>query len=243
MSKLRIGIVEDEAIIADSMAETLLKLGYEVAEPAASYAEAIQMIEDEKPDLLLLDIQLKGKKDGIDLAAKIKETYRLPVIFITANADSATIERAKKVNPANYLTKPFTKGDLYIAIEICLHNYHEAKPTKPVQANSKPLNGNYLFIKDGQLYNKVKIDDIIYLQSKHVYIHIHTLDKIFLVRSSLNDYLGHLDTGIFFRVHRSYVINLNHLQSINAEYVIINGVTLPVGKTYRDQLLKKLNLE
>ena len=65
MSKLKIGIVEDEVIIADHIAEILVKLGYDVAEPAASYAEAVQMIDDEKPDLLLIDIQLRGKRDGI----------------------------------------------------------------------------------------------------------------------------------------------------------------------------------
>ncbi len=82
MSKIKIGIVEDEAIIADNLSNTLTQLGYDVAEPATSYAEAITMIETEKPDLLLLDIQLKGKKDGIDLAMKIKEDYHLPFIFL-----------------------------------------------------------------------------------------------------------------------------------------------------------------
>ncbi len=242
MSKLKIGIVEDEVIIADHIAGILLKLGYEVAEPAGSYGEAVQMIEEEKPDLLLLDIQLKGKKDGIDLASKIKEDYHLPVIFLTANADSATVERAKKVNPASYLIKPFTKDDLYTAIEICIHNTSTSRRENLSETNNNFVVNNALFIKEGQHFNKVKFADILYLESEHVYVNVCTAAKTFLVRSSLQDYLIHFDPKYFFRIHRSYVINLEHIQSVNAEYVIINGFTLPVGKSFRDQLLGRLNL-
>lgn len=240
MSKVKIGIVEDEVIIADHIANVLVKLGYDVAEPANSFAEAIQMIEDERPDLLLLDIQLRGKKDGIDLAIKIKDDYQIPVIFLTANADSATVDRAKKANPCTYLLKPFTNEDLYAAIEICIHNFAATKPEKTSQNNF--LLNNALFIKDGQLFIKVRFSEILYLESEHVYVNVHTVGKAFLVRSSLHDYLQLFDSNFFFRIHRSYVINLEHIQSINAEYVIINGVTLPIGKSFRDQLLSRLNL-
>ncbi len=241
MSKVKIGIVEDEAIIAEYIASVLTQLGYQVAEPAGAYTEAIQMIEEEKPDLLLLDVQLRGKKDGIDLAAKIKEDYRIPFIFLTANADVATVERAKKVNPASYLIKPFTKDDLYTAVEICLHN-SSSSPQKATEPAGKTFTATALFIKDGQLFNKVKFADILYLESEHVYVNVYTVGRKFLVRTSLQDYLIHFDPQNFLRIHRSYVINLEHMQTVHAEYVIVNGITLPVGKSFRDQLLKRLNL-
>jgi DNA-binding LytR/AlgR family response regulator len=242
MIKLKIGIVEDEVIIADNIADILQKLGYKVAEPAATYAEAMQMIEDEKPDLLLLDIQLKGKKDGIDIATKINEVYRIPFIFLTANADTATVDRAKKANPSNYLVKPFTKEDLYAAIEVCLYNSYAFKAARPLTAGSNFALSDALFIKDGQLFYKVKFSDILYMESEHVYVNVYTAHKSFLVRSSLNDYLANFDAETFFRIHRSYVINLNHVHSVSAECVIINGVTLPVGRSYRQQLFGRLNL-
>src|SRR5436190_6769504 len=127
MDKIKIGIVEDEAIIADSLSHTLQQLKYDVAEPVASYSQALEMIESEKPDLLLIDIHLSGSKDGIDLAWKIKEDYDLPFIFLTANADAATVERAKNTEPPAYLVKPFNKDDLYTSIEICFHNYNKRK--------------------------------------------------------------------------------------------------------------------
>lgn len=241
MSKLKIGIVEDEVIIADHIADILANLGYDVAEPADSYAEALQMIEDDRPDLLLLDIQLRGKKDGIDLAQKIKDDYQLPVIFLTANADSATVERAKKVNPSSYLIKPFTKDDLYTAIEVCMHNWSAIKPPT-VDTPGKAFINNSIYIKDGQLFNKVKFSEILYLESEHVYVNVHTACKTFLVRTSLQDYLVQFNPQSFLRIHRSYVINLEHIHSVHAEYVVINGVTIPVGKSYKEQLAGRLNL-
>jgi two-component system response regulator LytT len=242
MSTLKIGIVEDEVIIADHMADILIKLGYEVIEPADSYAEAIQMIEQKMPDLLLLDIQLKGKRDGIDLAAKINDEYHIPFIFLTANADAATVERAKNVNPSSYLIKPFTKDDLYTAIEICMHNFSGLSPSKSSNASNNFIVSNALFIKEGQHFNKVKFADILYLESEHVYVKVHTANKVFLIRNSLQKYLENFDENYFLRIHRSYAINLEHIQSVNSEYVIINCVTLPVGKSYKDQLLDRLNL-
>ncbi len=242
MNKIKIGIVEDEVIIADHIADILLKLGYDVPEPAGTYAEAIQMIEDEMPDLILIDIQLKGKRDGIDLAQKIKEEYRTPFIFVTANSDSMTVERAKKVNPASYLLKPFTKDDLYAAIEICIHNSSASKSENGEGVFHNYIVNDALFIKEGPHFIKVKFSDILYLESEHVYVNVHTLHKTFLVRSSLQDYLQHFNDKTFLRIHRSYAVNTEHIQSIHAEYVSINDLMLPVGKSYRDHLFKRLNL-
>src|ERR1700733_4741535 len=120
---LKIGIVEDEMLIAERIKTILDSLGYEVAGPCGTYTDALQMLGNEKPDLVLLDIRLSGAKDGIDVATEIREKFDIPFIFLTANSDAATLERAKKVNPPAYLVKPFTKDDLFTSIEIAFHNY------------------------------------------------------------------------------------------------------------------------
>ena len=94
MPKIKIGIVEDEVVIAHTIESTLDDLGYEYCGPASSYGEALELLETDKPDLLLLDINLSGKRDGIDLAEKINLLYRLPFIFLTANSDLTTIDRS-----------------------------------------------------------------------------------------------------------------------------------------------------
>jgi DNA-binding LytR/AlgR family response regulator len=241
MSKIKIGVIEDEVITADSLCSTLYQLGYDVTEPAASYAEALVMIEEDKPDLLLLDIQIKGKRDGIDLAMKINETNSIPFIFLTANADEATVQRAKLAAPGAYLLKPFTHNDLYTAIEVCLHNALNRSSNSTAESNHL-INSDSLFIKDGGSFHKVKFSDVLYLESEHVYVQVHTCEKKYLVRTSMQDYLSHFNEQKFFRIHRSYVINLDHLQSVSADDVLINGVWLPLGKTYQQDLFARLKI-
>lgn len=86
--------MEDEVVIADNICMILEDLGYELLEPAINYDEALETIQNNQPDIAILDIQLGGRKDGINLAWKIKEDYDLPFIFLTSNSDTATLERA-----------------------------------------------------------------------------------------------------------------------------------------------------
>ena len=240
MSKLKIGIVEDEMIIAANLSNILENMGYDIASIASTYIEALEMIDNEKPDLVLLDINIKGKKDGIDIAWKIREDYDIPFIFLTANADAATVERAKLIEPPAYLVKPFNKDDLYASIEICLHNYTKRKAEKA--ANENYAIKDSLFIKEGSYFHKVKFEDILYLESDHVYVNVHTLNKKIMVRSTMQQYISNFDERKFFRIHRSYVINLDHIQTINTENIVINGITLPIGKMFRDDLLSHIKL-
>ena len=125
MKKLKVLVVEDEIIIADNICRTLQSLGYEVFEPALNFSEAVASIENEKPDIAILDIHLAGAKTGIDLAKKINHSYNFPFIFLTANADVSVVNNVKKVAPQAYLIKPFSKNELYTSIEIAIHNFSD----------------------------------------------------------------------------------------------------------------------
>ena len=113
-------IVEDEGLIANDLAIQLRSSGYEVSAIAASGEEALAVIEKSQPDLVLMDIRLKGKLDGIDAALQIRSEYALPVIFLTSHADADTVARAKYAEPFGYLVKPFRQVTLCSAIEIAL---------------------------------------------------------------------------------------------------------------------------
>ncbi len=238
MSKIKIAVVEDEIIIADSICNSLTELGYEALEPAINYSEALKTIEKEKPDIAILDIQLSGKKDGIDLAWKIKEDYDIPFIFLTSNADKLTVDRAKRVSPPAYLVKPFNKDELYTSIEIAIFNHGKVNKE---EMNSAIIR-DALFVKQDTAFQKVYFNDITFITSDHVYLEIHSVQKqSILVRDSLNEYIKKLDEN-FFRVHRSFIVNLNHLQSIETNSIIVAGKEIPIGKNYRNELLNKVNL-
>lgn len=243
MQPTKIVIVEDEVIVADNIRDTLEDLGYEVPEPAVTYTEALDLIEDEKPDLVLLDIQLGGLKDGIDLAAIIKEKYDIPFIFLTANADRATVERAKKVEPPAYLVKPFNREDLYTSIEVALYNSEKNKAKgKSEDDNSNYILSDSIFIKSGHYYQKVKFSDVLYLQSDHVYVKVITKDKDYLVRAALQEYINHFDQNTFIRVHRSYVVNMEHITGVDASTLKLGDKEVPLGRRHRDEVLSRLHL-
>jgi two-component system response regulator LytT len=237
---IKVGIVEDEMIIADNIESVLTQLGYATAGPVINYTKALEMVTREQPDIVLIDIMLSGKKDGIDLAWKIKEDFNLPIIFLTANADAATIERAKRLNPSAYLIKPFSKEDLYSAIEICLFNFtprtHAVEKKENVQINDS------LFIKTGQRFNKVKLADILYIETNNVYLNIYTEKQKLVVRKNLQEYLKIIGSPEFIRVHKTYAINLAHVDSLNSDRVIIKNIEIPIGKVYRDELMNALRI-
>ena len=239
MSKVKILVVEDEIIIADNICDALEDLGYLALEPAINYTEAIQRIEEEIPDIAILDIQLSGIKTGIDLAKKIRESYNFPFIFLTSNSDAATVSEAKEVMPPAYLVKPFTKDELYTSIEIALHNF--SKKVGEVNDNNFIIKDS-IFVKEKGYYTKIFFKDILYLKSAHVYIEIFLKDnKKIVIRTSLNEILEKLSKN-FIRVHRGYIINTTYLTQItNTSVKILNNV-LPIGKKFKEEIVKKINL-
>ena len=223
MSKVKILVVEDEIIIADNICDTLTDLGYETLEPAINFTEAVELIESESPDIAILDIQLSVQKTGIDLARKINEDYNFPFIFLTSNSDTVTLNEAKKVMPPAFLVKPFSN-----------------KEGEVNEANL--IIKDAFFIKEKGLFIKINFQDILYLKAAHVYVEIMLKDKtVHVVRGSLNDIITRLNSK-FIRVHRGYIINSYYLQQINHVYLKINEDNIPIGKTYREKLLKRINL-
>lgn len=121
MKKARILVVEDEVIIAIQLEEKLKSLGYEVTSTVNNADDAIQKVENDKPDLILMDIHIQGDKDGIETAAIIRERSKIPVVFSTAYLDEERIERARITMPFGYLRKPFQERDLKLTLELALH--------------------------------------------------------------------------------------------------------------------------
>ncbi len=243
MAELKIGIVEDELVIARTIVSTLEELGYSHCGPAISYTEALDMLETDKPDLLLLDIQLAGRKDGFDVAEQLNDTYKLPFIFLTANSDIETIDRAKTVKPHAYIVKPFTKEELYAAIEIAFHNFSgtrtDARPEKPASSAAR----NFIFVKDGYVFRKVFFEELLYLESEANYVLLHlTSQKKIMVRSTINDFMEQLEPGRFVRIHRRFAVNDHFIEDIFPSELSIRGEKLPIGKSYREELLRRVGI-
>jgi two-component system, response regulator PdtaR len=120
MANPKVLIVEDDKLIAHIEQWRLLKLGYDVCGSAGTGTEALNCVAKMRPDVVLIDISLKGEIDGIETALKIKKDFNIPIIFVSAHFDGATIDRAKAIHPEGFIKKPFDDNDLRIAIELGL---------------------------------------------------------------------------------------------------------------------------
>ena len=130
MNNIKILLVEDDIIVSEVIKENLVVLGYTVTAIADSGKQALREVALTRPDLVLMDICLKGKMDGIQASAKIWDEFKVPVIYLTANLDINTIQRAKNTAPFGYITKPFNERELQTTIEIALHRHKLEKKLK-----------------------------------------------------------------------------------------------------------------
>ena len=121
MTKAKILVVEDEWIIANDIKDSLITMGYMVSGLAASSEEAMARVEECQPDLVLMDIVLKGEKNGIETVKDIRARYDIPVIYLTAYDNQFLVDQAKLTDNHGYLLKPFKDRELHIAIELALH--------------------------------------------------------------------------------------------------------------------------
>lgn len=226
---LKVLIVEDEMIIAEDMKEMLMELGYSVNAIANNYAEAIETLKNNEIDIVLVDINLNDRKDGIDLVQFIHEHYSLPTIYVSSNSDKATIEKAKKFKSNGFVVKPFSKEDLFTSIELAISNFMATPKTK-----------EYLFIKNKDMFVKVSLDEMLWLKSDQNYTEVITPKKKYLVRGTVKETLDQLDHR-FIRIHKSYVVNFEKITAINSISVMINQQELPIGKLYKEEVLLKIN--
>jgi DNA-binding LytR/AlgR family response regulator len=247
MSTIKILIVEDELIIAEDIRMELEGLGYEVVGIAASYDEALDIFLSKHPDVMLVDILIAGEKDGIELALTIRKQEDVPLIFLTSHADKGTVERAKQAKPDAYLVKPFERADLFTAIEIAFFNYVNKKPRDTSDESIEEKNNfilkDSIFIKKDYLLIKVRFDEIRWFKAEGNYIELYCPGKKYLVRSSMREFLAKLPPAIFVQTHKSYAVNLDHIDSIDHSTVYIGKEEIPIGRTFLDQLKRILNIE
>lgn len=243
MSKLKLFIVEDEPIIMDYLEQCLLDAGFEVVGKADDFNAARKSVQDNKPDLLLLDINLGEGPDGVDLAHFVNQQLKIPFLFVTSNTDAQTLDRVKLTNPAGFIMKPFRKDDLVTQIELAWHAFQVRKSNTGVVFANSVLANTYFFIKDKQKLVKLAYSDISYVEACDNYSILYTGDSKFIISYSLKHVEAKLPLKDFLRVHRSYLVNITQISQINPKSLVLaDGKEVPVSEAHRSELLKRVNL-
>ncbi|MFV9550508.1 LytR/AlgR family response regulator transcription factor [Algibacter sp. PT7-4] len=241
-AKTKILIVEDEMIIAANISLQLTTLGYEVTGLVTRGEEALMHIEQHQPDILLLDINLKGNIDGIETAKIMQKTFNIPIIYLTANADEAHFNRAKVTNPYAFISKPFKKLDLERAIELTVNRIKTEKQTnKPLVEKTTPfILSDSIFVRHSEKMVRVNIKDILYIEAERNYCRIYSKIKEYLLVITLKDLDEKLPQQHFIRVHRSFIVNLSQIDEVATSHIVIAKKAIPVSKSLKEELLNRL---
>lgn len=238
MEQIRVLIVEDEFITIEAISSILKEMNCKISGDAMSAEEAIAILEKGETDLVILDINIKGTKDGIWIGEKIKNNYNIPFIYLTAFGDNQTVKRAIETGPYGYLVKPFSKMDVYTAIEVAINNHSRTNSSRNRTQETTP---DIIFIRSDYNFIKLNIKDIVYVKSDKNYLDIYLEDKKHVVRGKLSDFLDNLPSSDFMKVHRSYVVNLQKIDLIASGFLEIKNHQIPIGNDYKAELQKRIN--
>lgn len=240
-SPVKILIVEDEMIIAANISLQLSVLGYEVTGIISKGEDAFNHVRENSPDIVIMDIQLKGEMDGIDTARAIKTEFDIPIIYLTANVDDENFNRAKATNPSAFISKPFKKLDLQHAIELTTHRLSRNGESSADQGCESPyVQSDSIFVRKNERMIKIMIDDILYFEADRNYCKIFSRNKDCLLVMTLKEIDEKLPKDRFLRIHRSYIVNLSHVDEVAGSHVVIGKKAIPMSKNLRNELLNRL---
>lgn len=210
----KILIVEDQVLIANYIKNILADNEITDVELAFTVEIATDKLKVYTPDIILLDINLHGKNTGILWAKEFVKKGQ--IIFITGQTEKETMLKAFEVNPVTYLTKPVKESDLIAAIEL-------AKIKNKV---------NYVIVKNGFDEVKLHFEDILFLKSDKNYVDIQLTNKTITVRNTLDNFCKELDNDLFFRVHRSYVVNKSKITQKKSSSIKVDDFELPISRNF-----------
>lgn len=249
MPKTNVLVVEDESIVSKDIQHSLKKLGYNVVGAASTGERAFELAASEKPDIILMDIMLKGEMNGIETASRVKEELQIPVIYLTAYADESTLEKAKVTEPYGYIIKPFKEVDLHTSIEMALYKFSKEKEVIKARDLFYSIIENkdskdFIFVKSKSRLVKIKTIDIYFVEALKDYVVINTLDSRYTIHSTMKEIVAKLEQDNFIRVHRSFIVRLDKIASIEYPNLHLENdkKIIPIGGSFKDDLINKLNL-
>jgi DNA-binding LytR/AlgR family response regulator len=245
----RILLVEDEAIVRRDLEITLKNHGHEVVGACATAEEAVELCEELRPHVVLMDIHLR-EGSGVDAANLIKERTGTPVIFISANSDSSTLSKARLAVPHGFITKPFKAVDVIAAVDVALYNHDQHLSVVHQRDRLRGiLNGRdenaCIFIRQKDREEGIPLKDIHYVEALKDYVGIHVKDRRYVIHSTMTDMERRLPADSFLRVHRSYIVRIDRIMAVDGPDLIMDKQeqAIPIGVRYAAMVRQRLALD
>lgn len=223
-NKKKVLIVDDEVFISEQLNIILQGLDYEVTGMAYDTKSALDSLKLNPPDIAILDIKMHGENQGFKIADYIKKNMDIPFVFLTSFADESTVNKASELTPDGYLLKPFNERDIFSGLHMALNRYEKK--------------AQFIDIKIGHEVHKVRLNDILWIQSSDKYIEIHSTDRRYLKRESIESFIEFINLPDIIRVHRSYAVNITQVDSVKSSSIFIDNEEIPISKSYHEAFIK-----
>lgn len=217
-------IVEDELLIARQIKIALINHGYLCAGIATNYKAAQEILDTTKVDLVLLDINISGKKTGLDLALLLNSVYSIPFFFVTSYNDESTLNGIKELSPKGYINKPINEATILTTIDIIFDN-------------TKDKIKNFVSINIGTTTYNIHISKLLYVKAEHVYVRLYYKNNKILIRSSLKEFIEKMPKGVLKRVNRGCAVNTMFIDNIGASSVEVFGETIKISPNYKKNFI------
>lgn len=221
---MKILLVEDDVFVQTDLKEVLESLGHEVLAEVESYEEVLDALNSGiLPDVSFVDIQLTSSFDGVDVAELLRKRTTSRIVFLTSNTDDRIIHKANQLNIDGYLVKPFKADDIKVTISM-------------MQPKILPVNQKDIFIRIGYEQIRIHLNDILFATADDNYVELYLTNGKKLLSMSLKNLEEQINFHPFLRVHRSHLINTDRIDKIGSNYVVIQGIEIPVNEIAKIKL-------
>lgn len=248
MDNINVLIIEDTATESDALVKVLTDNNYNIVGIASTYNEALTMFYNNVVDIVVIDVFLDGKPDGITFAETINIVPNSvkPFVFLTSSKDRQIFERAKLTKPFSFLMKPFNELEILYAMEMAVEKFYEQLNVFHSEDQNTVVSSDSLFIKKKKALKKVYMEDIVYIEVEDRYCNIMTDTEKFVILISLTKIMELLDPMQFIRTHRNFIVNSSKIMEIvlSDNLIILKGshhVTL--SEKYKDVISKFIVLK
>lgn len=228
-------IVEDDEWMAEEFRSTLSESGFEVTDVVDSYEKALLSLRSNTPDLVILDIRLNGPGTGVDIAREINDRWKMPFLFLSSNIDPKTMKEVLDESPHSILAKPCKPVDLIAGVQLALSKDIE------VSSNDEGFQQNSFFVKSEHAYQRIEIADLYFIKGEGSYTKLQLKNERLVLRAALKDFDFLNQHPKIVKIHRSYFVNIDHIDKIHNKFVEVKDFEVPVSGEGRDEVMKRIN--
>jgi len=241
MKKLKLLLLEDHIDEAEELADFLENNSYKIT-ITTTLKDAEKQINNKHFDLIILDIMIQGKPDGISLAKKLNDNnVDIPFLFLSSMQTKLLFDQAKLTKPITYLLKPFNKLELLFSLELAMEKHYEQSNSISLNTNNAILSPASLFIKKNKSIQKVTVDEINYIEVEEKYSSLVCEEGNYLIKLSLTKVKELLSNPDFIQVHRNFLVNVKSIKEIYLDdnlIILSSGQQIPFSERHKAAFIK-----